>query len=64
MSYNVYFACDRCGHTYNWVNIMIAYSTAVRIAREKGWQVGKRGWFCPFCKHKANQKIKKGNSKK
>jgi hypothetical protein len=56
MAYNVYFSCDRCGETHNWVNHMIAYSTAVRIAREKGWQIGKRGWFCSFCKHKANRK--------
>lgn len=61
MAYNVYFSCDRCGLTYNWVNKMIAYSTAVSIAREKGWQVGKRGWFCPFCKHKANRKPQKGD---
>lgn len=59
MSYNVYFACDRCGHTYNWVNKMIAHSTAVRIAREKGWQVGKKVGFVR-CKHKANRRVKKG----
>lgn len=50
MAYNVYYACDRCGLTYGWINYSVCYSDAVAIAREKGWQVGKKGWFCPDCK--------------
>nr|DAL71690.1 MAG TPA: adenylate kinase [Caudoviricetes sp.] len=47
MAYNVYFSCDSCGATYNWINHAVSYSAAVSIARRYGWSVGKRGWFCP-----------------
>lgn len=60
MAYNVYISCDRCGSTRNWVNHTVNHSTAVALARAWGWQVGKRGWFCPLCKHKANRRAKKG----
>lgn len=52
MAYNVYFSCDTCGATYNWVNHTVSKSTAARIARSDGWSVGKRGWFCPECRKK------------
>lgn len=52
MAYNVYFSCDMCGVTYNWVNHAVSYSSAVAIARSYGWSVGKRGWFCPECRKK------------
>ncbi len=32
MAYNVYFSCDSCGATYNWVNHAVSYSAAVSIA--------------------------------
>lgn len=50
MAYNVYFVCDKCGATYSWVNFTVTYCEAIRYAREKGWQVGKRGWFCADCR--------------
>lgn len=28
MAYNVYFSCDSCGATYNWVNHAVSYSAA------------------------------------
>lgn len=52
MAYNVYFSCDSCGATYNWVNHSVSYSAAVLIARSYGWIVGKRGWFCSECRKK------------
>ena len=56
MAYNVYFSCDTCGATYNWVNHTVSQSTAARIARSDGWSVGKRGWFCPECRKKRRQR--------
>lgn len=56
MAYNVYFACDRCGVMCSWTNFTVNYSCAIKYARSKGWQVGKKGWFCPECK----AKMKKG----
>jgi hypothetical protein len=58
MAYNVYISCDRCGLTYNWINHTVNMSTATMAARSKGWQVGKRGWLCNFCKHKVSRKAK------
>lgn len=59
MAYVVYFACDCCGNDAGgWVNHTVSLSVAQRIAREKGWQVGKRGWICPEC-----QKKQKGRNK-
>ncbi len=52
MAYNVYFSCDSCGATYNWVNHAVSYSAAVSIARNYGWSVGKHGWFCSECRKK------------
>ena len=52
MAYNVYFCCDTCGVTHNWVNHTVSLSTAIAIARSYGWSVGKRGWFCPECRKK------------
>lgn len=52
MAYNVYFSCDSCGATYNWINHAVSYSAAVSIARRYGWSVGKCGWFCPECRKK------------
>lgn len=52
MAYNVYFSCDTCGTTYNWVNHAVSFSMAIAIARNYGWSVGKRGWFCPECRKK------------
>lgn len=59
MAYNVYFCCDKCGATLSWVNQTVNYSTAVMLARHRGWQVGKTGWLCPECrtrKRKAAQR--------
>lgn len=52
MAYNVYFCCDKCGETYSWINNSVSLSVAVRIARDIGWTVGKRGWYCPKCRQK------------
>ena len=52
MAYNVYFSCDSCGATHNWMNHTVSQSTAVSIARSYGWSVGKCGWFCPECRKK------------
>lgn len=59
MAYNVYFSCDVCGTTHNWVNVSIGYGLAVRIARKAGWQVGKTGWFCPDCRMRKKIQQKK-----
>lgn len=50
MAYNVYFCCEKCGATVSWVNTSVSLSVATAIAREDGWQVGKRGWYCPNCR--------------
>ena len=50
MAYNVYFSCDKCGITYNWINRSVGIGIAKSIARDKGWQIGKKGWFCPSCR--------------
>lgn len=50
MAYNVYFCCDKCGDTYSWVNTPVGITYAERLARNKGWQVGRKGWFCPSCR--------------
>ncbi len=59
MAYNIYFACDNCGATPSlWINTTVSLSKAIKIARRRGWQVGKRGWICPNCqaKMKINRK--------
>ena len=50
MAYNVYFCCDKCGDTYSWINTSLSISIAKTIARERGWEVGKYGWYCPKCR--------------
>lgn len=63
MAYNCYFSCDRCGDGWSWINQTISYNRAVKRARERGWTVGKNGWFCPSCKEaiKAERKGEKKN---
>ena len=60
MAYNVYFCCDICGATWSWVNVTVNLSCAQRIARAKGWQVGKNGWFCPDCKTQKRKAAQRG----
>lgn len=62
MAYNVYCSCDRCGQALNWINHTVSYRTAVAVARSNGWQVGKKGWYCPICKHKVNRKRKENGN--
>jgi len=50
MAYNVYFCCDKCGDTYSWINTSVSIDRAKKIARDRGWEVGKRGWYCPKCR--------------
>lgn len=50
MAFNVYYCCDKCGVTVSWVNCSVSMAIATAIARKEGWQVGKRGWFCPNCR--------------
>lgn len=50
MAYNVYFQCEKCGNSYCRTNYTISLTRATKIARKKGWQVGKKGWFCPNCR--------------
>lgn len=52
MAYNVYFCCDKCGITYSWINHSVSLSIAIKMARDAGWSVGKRGWYCPKCRKK------------
>lgn len=33
-------------------NHAVSFSMAIAIARNYGWSVGKRGWFCPECRKK------------
>lgn len=51
MAYIVYFACDRCGtESGMWVNHTVSQSRAAKIARDRGWQIGKQGYVCPMCR--------------
>ena len=51
MAFNSYYACDKCGRVGGaWINYTVCVGTAVSIARKKGWQIGKNGWFCPNCR--------------
>ena len=53
MAYNVYFACDKCGNEgMAWCNHSVSLSICIKLAREAGWKVGKRGWICPRCQQK------------
>ena len=53
MAYNCYIACDHCGiEGGSWVNHTVSLSIAEMLARRAGWQVGKKGWFCPACKER------------
>lgn len=56
MAYNVSFSCDRCGVSYKCED-NVDYTTVAEIARGMAWLVDKRGWFCPFCKHKIREKM-------
>lgn len=56
MAYRVSFHCDRCGDGFVWVDTTVTYNFAIRIARSKGWQVGKKGWFCPNCRQTKRKK--------
>lgn len=56
MAYNCYIACDKCGDGYYWTNNTVSYNRAISIARDKGWTVGKRGWYCPQCKRKKTER--------
>ncbi len=61
MAYNVYFACDNCGNVgASWVNYNARLANTIKIAREHGWRVGKRGWICPDCKAKMKTSRKDG----
>lgn len=59
MAYNVYFSCDKCGNTYNWINKSVSMSRAIKLARRKGWCIGKNGWFCSECRNnkKKNKRV-------
>ena len=50
MAFNVYYCCDRCGVTHSWINNSVSLAIATKMARHDGWQVGKRGWYCPKCR--------------
>lgn len=58
VAYVVYYACDRCGREgAAWVNHSVSFSICVKIARDDGWKVGKRGWICPSCQRKQKKKV-------
>ncbi len=57
MGFEVKVVCDRCGNGFGWNNVAIGKSFATKLAKEKGWSVGKQ-WTCRKCK-----KIMKGNGK-
>lgn len=50
MGYKVIIECDRCGCGYQWKDETVNISTAKKLVRNYGWQVGKKGWICPDCK--------------
>lgn len=51
MAFNSYYACDKCGRVGGaWINCTATFGTVVQIARKKGWQIGKNGWYCPNCR--------------
>lgn len=53
MGYIVGIICDGpdCKEDFGfWENFTITKATATRWARDAGWQVGKKGWFCPKCR--------------
>lgn len=52
MAYEVRVVCDKCGCGYSYKDFSLGKTLAAKWAREKGWQIGKRGWFCPDCKRK------------
>ena len=56
MAYEVRVVCDKCGGGFYWTNSSVSKSEATRIARKKGWQIGKRGWVCPDCKKRKDEK--------
>lgn len=65
MAYAVHFACDRCGRFGGaWVNRTVSLSIATELAREYGWEVGKRGWICPSCQNKKAEKSGERSVKK
>lgn len=55
MGYVTQISCDRCGAGYRWTDTTVSLSIAKSIARSEGWQVGKRGWFCPECQKSENK---------
>lgn len=57
MGYEVWIICDRCGKSFGWDNTAIGIAFAKKIARGKGWSVGKK-WLCNACK-----KAKDGENK-
>lgn len=62
MAYIVYYACDCCGAEGGvWLNTTVSQSRAAKIARERGWQVGKRGYIWPKCQceHKSGSQPQK-----
>lgn len=60
MAYNVYFACDQCGEVgAAWANHGVSQSICIKIAREAGWKVGKKGWICPSCQESNKRKERK-----
>lgn len=59
MGYKVIVRCDTCGNGFSWTDITVTYNTAIRIARNEGWQVGKKGWLCPNCKQMKKKKENK-----
>lgn len=53
MAYIVYFACDLCGKEGGvWLNTTVSKSRIDKIARNRGWRVGKQGYVCPKCQCK------------
>ena len=58
MAFHVYYECDKCGVSYGWTDHSVSKGTAVYLARDKGWSVGKTGWYCPDCRRKARKQKK------
>ena len=57
MAYNVYYSCDKCGNTHSWINHSVSFSIAKAMARSNGWEVGKRGWYCPKCRRRKAKSV-------
>lgn len=64
MAYEVWLSCDTCAYGIWWKDESVSKSRAITIARQKGWQFGKAGCFCPYCvKRRKKQNEVQGQSK-